>query len=296
MSQKMLIIGGNSLVGSTLSEYASSHFDIHLTNRENLKTQTKFSVTKIDLINQRSEITSLINTLNPEVVVHTVAHTVNFCESNRDLADLLHVDITKEIAQACKNTGSKLIFFSTDAVFDGSLNRKFRETDKPNPISYYAKTKLKGEKIVSQASDLNVVLRTTVIYGWHPHSRFTNWVINSLKDKKTVAAFTDQRNTPTLVDDLVKSILIIIEKKLGGLYHAVGNTCLSRYEFAEKIAEKFELDKSLIKPTISSKNQKVPRPANGCLDNNKLKKRTGYDFCDIESGLSFILRKSHKNS
>ena len=74
-----------------------------------------------------------------------------------------------------------------------------------------------------------------MIYGWHNRSRFTNWVLDSLKNKKIVNAFTDQFNTPTLVDDLARSVLSIIEKDISGLFHASGKSCLNRFEFAQKL-------------------------------------------------------------
>lgn len=294
----MLIIGGSGLVGSTLTEYALPHFKIHLTNNENEIKQKGISVTKIDLLKERGEIISLIKFFKPDVVVHTAAFaSVDFCESNHQMADLLHVDITSDIAHVCKDIESKLIYFSTDAVFDGFLNRKYSENDSTNPISYYGKTKLRAEEIIMQESDQNIILRTTIIYGWHTRSRFTNWVLNLLKNKKTVSAFTDQYNTPTLVDDLAKSIIKMIELGVTGIYHATGKSCLSRYEFALRLAERFGFDKHLIIPTVSSeKKQAAPRPPNGCLGSSKLEKLIDYDFCDIDSGISFMFDKSQKHS
>lgn len=294
----MLIIGGSGLVGDTLTDHALPYFELHLTNNENEITKKAIPVTKIDLLKEKSAIISLIKSFKPDVVIHTAAYSsVDFCESHPQVADLLHVDITNDIAQACKDTNSRLVYFSTDAVFDGNSSGKYLESDSTNPISHYGKTKLKAENIILKKSDRNIILRTTVIYGWHKKSRFTNWVFDSLKNKRIVTAFTDQYNTPTLVDDLVKSILKIIDMKITGLYHAVGRTCLSRYDFAINLADKFGLDKNLVVPTLSSeKKQIAPRPTNGCLDGSKLEKLIGYDFCDINSGISFMYDKSQKHS
>lgn len=293
MLQKMLIIGGSGLIGSTLAEYAMSYFQMHLTYNETNIPQKNIPTTKIDLLKDRKSIIELIKNFKPDVVIHTAAYpSVDFCQLHTNMAELLHVDITNDIADICNRIDSKLIYFSTDAVFDGRLDRKYLEDDAPNPISYYGKTKLKAEKIVLQTSNLNVVLRTTVVYGWHKRSRFTNWVLDTLRGKKKITAFTDQHNTPTLVDDLAKVILKIIEMKISGLYHAVGKTCLSRYQFALKLADKFNLDGSFVIPTISENKQEAPRPSNGCLDNQKLELKTGYSFCDIDTGISHIFDKS----
>ena len=128
-----------------------------------------------------------------------------------------------------------------------------------------------------------------MIYGQHERSRFTNWVIENLKNNIPVTAFTDQYNTPTLVDDLSKALRKIIELDLTGLFHASGKTCINRYDFAIKIAEKFHLDTKLVLPTLTSeKKQLASRPKYGCLDATKLENLIEMEFCDIDSGLSFM--------
>lgn len=291
---KMLIIGGSGLVGNTLMQYAVSNYDVHITINKNEVKSNNVSISKIDLFEDRSKIINLIKTLSPDIVVNTTAHSsVDLCETNPSLADLLHIDITRDIAIVCRNINAKLIHFSTDAVFDGSSNKKYIETDTPNPINYYGKTRLIAESIVLNESPYNVILRTAVIYGWHQRSRFTNWIIQTLKNKKIVDPHIDQYNTPTLVDDLAKSILKIIERNVSGLYHAVGKTCISRYDFALLLADRFGLDKNLIKPVTSfEKKQDAPRPSNSCLDANKLETLIGFNFCNIGDGISFIFHKS----
>ena len=140
-----------------------------------------------------------------------------------------------------------------------------------------------------ETSQNNAIFRTTVIYGQYPKSRFTNWVLDNLKQNKTVPAFTDQFNTPTLVDDLCKAILCILDLDLSGIYHAVGKTCLSRYDFALKLSRVFGYNEKLIIPTMSSKvSQVAPRPRNGCLDVTRLEKTLGFEFSDIDTGLVFM--------
>ena len=294
LSLKLLIIGGSGLVGSTLIQYVPANYDIHITINQNKINSDRVSMSRIDLLQDRSAITNLIEELSPDVVINTAAlSNVDLCETNPKLADLFHVDITNDVCLACSKTDSKLVHFSTDAVFDGKLARKYTEDDIPNPVNYYGKTRLIAEKIVLDSSENNVILRTAVIYGWHMRSRFTNWIIQSLQENKIVDPFTDQYNTPTLVDDLAKAILKIIEMDVSGLYHAVGKTCLSRYEFALLLANKFGLNRNLIQPvTCQQKKQDAPRPPRSCLDGSKLEKTIGYKFCDVNTGISYIFNKS----
>jgi len=298
LKSKLLIIGGSGLVGSTLLQYASPNYNIHFTYNTNKITFDNINSTQINLLGNQKLITDLIKEVQPNIVVNTAAHSsVDLCETDHSIADKLHVDITQDITQACKDIDSKLVYISTDAVFQGELNKKYTELDQPNPINYYGKTKLQAEQITLNTSPKNVVLRTAVIYGWHEKSRFTNWIIQTLKENHVVDPFTDQYNTPTLVDDLVKSLLNIFEKNISGIFHATGKSCLNRYEFALVLANTFGFDTKLIKPiTSKEKKQDAPRPISTCLDSTKLEKLIDFNFSDIQSGVSFIFNKSKLNS
>ncbi len=293
MSQKILVIGGTGLVGSTFLHYAPKNSEIFVTEHDATFTQSGITSQKIDLLKDKNKISEYIHKIKPTAVIHTVAFSsVDFCETNHELANLLHVEITKDIAKTCNETNSKLVYFSTDAVFDGKKSQKYSESEDPNPLSFYGKTKLDAENIVLTGNDKNVVLRTTVIYGHQKRSRFTQWVLENLKNNHAVTAFTDQYNTPTLVDDLSKAIVKILELDLSGLFHASGKTCVNRYEFALKLADEFQLDKKLVLPTLTAeKNQTAPRPKNGCLNATKLENLIGMEFCDIDYGISFIHSK-----
>jgi len=294
LKSKLLIIGGSGLVGSTLLQYASPNYNIHFTYNTNKITFDNINSTQINLLGNQKLITDLIKEVQPNIVVNTAAHSsVDLCETDHSIADKLHVDITQDITQACKDIDSKLVYISTDAVFQGELHKKYTELDQPNPINYYGKTKLQAEQITLNASSKNVVLRTAVIYGWNKKSRFTNWIIQTLKENHVVDPFIDQYNTPTLVDDLAKSLLGIFEKNISGMFHATGKSCLNRYEFALILASTFGLDKKLIKSVTSKeKKQDAPRPTSTCLDSRKLEKLIDFNFSDIQSGVSFIFNKS----
>jgi len=297
MKPKLLIIGGSGFLGSTLTHYVLHDYEIHVTFNKNQIQNKNIKSTQVDLLNDRKTIIDLINSFQPDIVVHTAAHSsVDLCETNNKIADELHVDVTQDIANICSNLNSKLIYISSDFVFEGQLNKKYTEEDKPKPINYYGKTKLQAEKIVLESNPRNTVLRTAVVYGWHNKSRFTNWILESLSEKKLVDPFIDQHNTPTLVDDLAKSIHLIISLGISGLYHAAGKTCINRYEFAVELANSFGYDKNLIKPATSlEKKQGALRPTSTCLDSRKLENMINYKFSKIEDGVSFILKKSKEN-
>jgi dTDP-4-dehydrorhamnose reductase len=291
MKKKLLIIGGASLVGSTIIDKFKNDYDIHLTYNET-PVNSNFSQTKLNLLSDRNQISSVIANLNPDVVVNTVAYpNVDFCETHHDEVNLLHVSITNDLVSVCNDISSPLVYFSTDAVFDGTKSIKYTEDDKTSPLSYYGKTKLEAEKIILEING-NIVLRTTVVYDWHIRSRFTNWVLKNLKQGSKITAFTDQLNTATLASDISHSLFCLLDQNHSGLFHCAGKTCLSRYDFAMKLADYFGYDKKLIIPTISKNTQLASRPENGCLDSSKLEGLTNFCLSDIDQGITSMLNSS----
>ena len=288
--KSILVIGGSGLVGSSLVKLASENMKVFFTFCNSPIEIPNVKSFHIDLLDgEKSSISDLIKSLSPDIVVNTAAlQSVDDCELNHKVADRLHVESTKEISDACADSSSKLIHFSSNFVFDGKKGC-YREDDLCNPISYYGKTRLEAEKIVLDSSLNNVILRTTVIYGWHKNSKFTNFVLQRLKNGTKIEAYTDQYGNPTLADDLAKCIIKIISKDTNGLFHAVGSTCVNRYEFALAIANTFGFDRNLIVPVTSDqKSQTALRPQNGCLDTSKIKNEIGFEFCDITTGISHL--------
>ena len=291
MKKKLLLIGGASLVGSAIIDEFKNDYDIHLTFNQT-PVNYNFSQTKLNLLDDRNQISSVITNFNPDVVVNTVAYpNVDFCETHHDEANLLHVSITNDLVSICGDISCPLVYFSTDAVFDGIKSIKYTEDDDVSPLSYYGKTKLEAEKILLEINS-NIVLRTTVVYDWHIRSRFTNWVLKNLQQGNKVTAFTDQTNTPTLASDISHSLFCLLDQNHSGLFHCAGKTCLSRYDFAIKLADYFGYDTKLIIPTISKNTQLAPRPKNGCLDSSKLEELTNFCLSDIDQGITSMLNSS----
>lgn len=295
--KSLLIIGGSGLVGTSLTQLAHNSMKVFFTYNNNPHKTSKAKGFFINLLNNDGSISKLIKSISPDVVVNTAAYqNVDYCEKEQNMANLLHIKSTEEISSACLETSSKLIHFSSNFVFDGKKGF-YNEDDLPNPISHYGKTRLDAEKIVLGRSSRNVVLRTTVIYGWHKNSKFTNFVLEQLKNNLKVDAFTDQYGNPTLADDLAHCILKIISRDVSGLFHTVGKNCVNRYEFAKNIAEKFGYNTELISPTLSSEKKQVAlRPENGCLNTSKIENELEFYFCDIKTGINQIYEEYVKNN
>jgi dTDP-4-dehydrorhamnose reductase len=243
---------------------------------------------KLDITVQ-SEVLKLFNKLKLTVVIHTASETnVDKCETENEHAWKINVDGTRNIAVACSQVGAKLVYISTDYVFDGEKGF-YNEEDKPNPVNYYGLTKLEGEKQVIEHCKNYAILRTSVLYGWHPWKQnFATWIINKLKQQQEITVVEDHYNTPTLADNLAEMAVEVAKKDLQGLYHASGSERISRYEFAKQIARTFNLSSDLIRPVRMSQLTAwiAKRPRDSSLNTRKIQKQLKTKPLNITEGLN----------
>lgn len=222
---------------------------------------------ELDLLELWS-IKSTIVKLRPDVIIHTAAYTdVDGCETNRDLARKLNAEATKQFALAADEIGTHLTYISTDYVFDGEKGR-YKEDDKPNPISHYGLTKLEGENNVRTSSEEWCIVRTSAIYGWGGEKKnFATWLLDNLFAGTQVKVVTNQHVSPTLNTNLAEMVLEISKKRLTGVIHAAGASRVSRYDFAVELAKVFDQDPSLIKQAKMEEMAWVAkRPKDSSLD------------------------------
>ena len=290
---KLLVTGasgllGHKIVGIVKNDYAV----IPLHNTRSLHPNSL----KLDITNL-SETHTLFNKLKPHAVIHTASETnVDKCETQKEHAWKVNVEGTRNIALSCDKTNAKLVYISTDYVFDGKKGN-YAEQDQPNPVNYYGLTKLEGEKQVIQHCKNYAILRPSVLYGWHPWKQnFATWTINQLKQNKEITIVEDHYNTPTLTDNLAEMALEIIEKDFQGLFHASGSERTSRYEFAKQIAKTFNLNQHLIKPIKMSQLTAwtAKRPKDSSLNTNKIQKQLKTKPLNIVEGLNRMMTKGEK--
>ena len=267
---KVLITGAIGLYGSKLARMAIERgIDVYSCDVQEMPVCgnfVKFDVSNKELVNEA------FKRVKPDFVVHAATLTdVDKCELNKELAWKINVEGTRNIVEAAKGVGSFLIYISTDYVFNGEKGL-YIELDKPDPINYYGLTKLEAEKLV-KASDEYFIARPSVIYGSTPAAgkvNFALWLIEALRKREHVRIVTDQWNTPTLNTNLAEMTLEAVERKLTGTFHLCGATRVSRFEFAQLIAETFDLDKNLIDPALSSQfSWPAKRPMDSSLDTSK---------------------------
>jgi dTDP-4-dehydrorhamnose reductase len=283
---KLLVTGASGLLGTKLCQIAlrRNHgvYAAYNQNKPLFGTPVDFNILDLDA-EQRA-----LDKIKPDAVVHAAALTdVDKCELEKGLAWKTNVEATENLVRLCKKRDAYLVYVSTDYVFNGERGM-YKETDTPSPINYYGLTKLKGEEAV-RALDDYCIARGSVTYGSTPATGKTNfalWLMDKLRKKEEVKIITDQWNSPTLNISMAEMIIETLEKRINGTFHLAGATRLSRYEFAQHVAETFNLDSKYIKP-VKSKQIKwlARRPKDSSLDVRKAKQTLTIKPLEIHEAL-----------
>jgi len=289
---KITIVGGSSFIGSNfVNIFSKRKYEIKYSYFNNSTTfKNGF---QLDVNNKETIKKFFKNNKSDVVIISTALTNVDLCETNPKLAELINVKGTQNVIDACKNLDIKIIYISTSAVFDGNKS-KYNEKDKPNPSSVYGITKLKGEKLVMESNNPYLILRTDQPYGWKEKWQHTNSVlrvIENLEKNQSFNEISNWYNSPTYVSDFVNSTELLIQNKLEGIFHVVGSDFINRYEWAQKVAEIFNLNMKLIKK-INSDDLKLPVKRNNVhLSNQKLEKKIEHKMMGIREGLQSMLEE-----
>ena len=293
---KIVVIGGSGIIGSKIvKKLLENNNDVSYTYYEN-KMDVGIGY-KID-IRKKDETENFISKINTDLVIHTSALTnIDVCETNKELADSINVEGTKNVVSGCKKNNSKIVYISTSFVFNGD-KQKYDESEETYPSTYYGKTKSLGEEIVKNSELSFLILRTDQPYYWKEKWQRENSVLRvlqTLKKGQVLKEITDWYNVPTYVPDFVNALENLIVSNLSGIFHVCGSDFVSRYEWSIATAKIFGLDEKLIKP-ISSENLHLPaKRVNINLSNDKIYQKTGIRMNGIIDGLQ-LMKNDNKYS
>ncbi len=285
---RILVTGASGLLGLNfaLGVDGKSHTVIGVANTAP-HIRVNFRYLQAELT-EAGIVEKLLDEEKPDLILHTAAlANMEACEASPQLAADVNAVLPGRIAEAAGKRDIQLIHISTDAVFDGTTGN-YRETDAPNPLSVYARTKMEGEQAVLNANPQALVTRVN-FYGWSMSGTrsLAEFFVNHLAAGKTVKGFTDVIFCPLMVLDLAELLLEAAEKKLHGLYHLVGAQAMSKYDFGIAIAHTFGFDPALVIPaSVSDGGLTAARSPNLSLDTRKVKMALGHDLPDFQSGLT----------
>jgi dTDP-4-dehydrorhamnose reductase len=292
--KRLLVTGGNGLLGSKIINTSNEKYEVAATYYNNpLKIKNNLFPLNIT---KKEDISQLFKKTNPDHVIHTAAMTdVDYCENHLDEARKVNVEGTKNIGELCKDAGARLIFISTDFVFDGKKGH-YSEEEVPNPINNYGKTKLEAERELQKLNFDCIIARVSVLYGWNliEKPNFVTWLIEELKKNRNVNIVEDQWNSPTYADNCAEILQKLLKFGKPGIYHTSGSERISRLEFAKKIAYVFGLNQLLIKKTKTTFfAQKARRPQDSSLSIERLIRELGEIPLGTKQGL-MKMKKQYK--
>jgi len=305
--QRILITGTNGLLGQKLVYLLlernltnAKQYQIIATSRGENRLVNKKGYQYFDLdITNESEVQRVFTQTKPHVVINTAAMTnVDQCEKERKECDTINVDAVayqirtlEKLQHAEKNYRPHFIHLSTDFVYDGEAG-PYRETDKPNPISYYGHSKYKADLLVEESNINWAIVRTIIVYGVVDNMSRSNlvlWAKSALQKGDKINVINDQFRAPTLAEDLAEGCMLIADKKATGIYNISGRDTYSILDLVYQIADFWQLDKSLIQVVSSTTlNQPAKRPPRTGFILDKAINQLGYKPKSFREGLNII--------
>jgi dTDP-4-dehydrorhamnose reductase len=298
----VLITGCNGLLGQKLVYSLKEIPDVKIVatsiGENRLINQEGYLYESLD-ITSFSEVETIINKYRPDAVINTAAMTnVDTCEAQKEACFALNVRAVQHLLTACEAMSGPekphMIHLSTDFIFNGE-HGPYREEDTPDPLSYYASTKLEAEQLVQKSNLKWTILRTMLVYGTVDNMSRTNivlWAKGALEKKQDIKVVDDQFRNPTLAEDLAQACMLAFQKKALGIYHISGKDFMSILDLVRAVADFFKLDPShIVSISSTTLNQAAKRPAKTGFILDKAIRELGYAPHSFKDGLAILAKQ-----
>lgn len=253
---RILLLGANGQLGFELRRVLERHDVV-------AATRSTFDIAD-------PSIEEKIVACKPQVVIHSAAFTkVDDAEANPELAMRVNSDGTKWVARGTARAKARLVYISTDYVFDGTQSEPYKETDRTNPLNVYGRSKLKGEQEAFAECPRSLIVRTSWVYGAHGHN-FVNTILKLSLQMPELRVVNDQHGSPTYAYDLAVAIEALIYRGVSGLIHAGGEGFCSWYDFACEIIRLAGRSCQVIPIATSESGRLAARPPFSALSTSRL--------------------------
>lgn len=277
---KVLVTGANGQLGyDVVKELEKQNIECYGVTRKDFDI-TDFKSTE-----------NFINKYLPDVVIHCAAYTaVDKAEDEPELCYKVNSEATKNIAEICKEINAKLLYISTDYVFDGTKDGFYEVDDETNPINVYGKSKLLGEIAVQKILKKYFIVRISWVFGEHGNN-FVKTMLRLGKDHKEINVVSDQYGSPTYTADLAPLLVEMIKTDKYGIYHATNEGVCSWAEFAEEIFKIANMDIKVNYIRTKDYQAKAKRPLNSRLSKFTLLNNKFLLLPNVEFSLKNFLKK-----
>lgn len=247
--------------------------------------------TQLDITNE-SNVQAYINDVKPDVILHCAAYTnVDAAEENEDIAYQVNAVGTENLAKAAKQVGAKMLFVSTDYVFDGTATEPYEVDSPTKPLGAYGRTKLAGEQLLQKNLEQYFIVRTAWVFGVHGNN-FVKTMLRLGEERGEVGVVHDQVGSPTYTVDLAKFMVELMETNKYGIYHATNTGVCSWYEFAVEIFKQAGLNVKVNPLTTEQFPRPAARPKYSVLSKNKIEEQGLTPLRDWKEALSAYLEES----
>lgn len=293
LARGALVIGASGLVGSAL---------LRTLRRAGVSSAGTYAghategLRALD-ITRPEQVRECLDQVCPGAVFLAAALThVDLCEEQRSEAFKINVEGPRIVAREASRLGARLIFYSSDYVFDGVAG-PYDEEAQISPLSVYGETKAQAERLVLALAEDTLILRTTVVYGWRTASKnFAMQVFQKVRAGEIMTIPGDQWSNPTLVDYLAEASLELVELGASGIVHVAGRDLMPRAEFARALVRVYGGDPERVVPVATQTlGQPARRPLRGGLCSDKYSRLTGKEAISLEAALRRLSRQRSKD-
>ncbi|MBN1352080.1 SDR family oxidoreductase [candidate division KSB1 bacterium] len=304
MLNKLMITGVGGFVAGNVVLQAIDEWEVHGLARKPIYPPMKnFNFHTIDL-RDLAKLRAVFSQVRPDAVIHAAAIAdIDFCQSNQQIAEEVNVGITRELSLLCAESGARLVFCSTDTVFDGEKGL-YVEEDLPIPVNYYAETKIRAENIIQDSNKNAAIARLALVMGLPVlvgGNSFLAKMRQQLDAGKTGTFYENEIRTPIDVVTLSRALLELAANDFTGILHLAGNDRLNRYDMAQRIAAQLNYSLENIKSADSSSIPgRAPRPRDVSLNNDKARNTLHTPMVNLQQGLVLAMSsrriKNYDNS
>lgn len=247
--------------------------------------------TQLDITNE-ADVTAYISEVKPDVILHCAAYTnVDAAEENEDVAYQINAAGTEYLAKAAKLTGAKMLYISTDYVFDGTATEPYEVDEPTKPLGAYGRTKLAGEQLLQKHLDEFFIVRTAWVFGIYGNN-FVKTMIRLGQERGEVGVVHDQVGSPTYTVDLAQFMVELMETDKYGVYHATNSGICSWYDFAVEIFKQAEMNVKVNPLTSDQFPRPAARPKYSVLSKKMIEKQGLKPLRDWKEALAAYLAES----